>query len=184
MKIVTSSEKAPSVEKALGRAIGNANERLSDMSGRISKMEAGVDAGMSGGSVSISVAVDESRTAFKRLIWANESGSDERNALERAEEKVNERMHRHEGEVVSFHQEIISPPVPQRIYATLIVGVNEEIEDQVQDLTPSERRERLSSALQLLGNDSKTVNISRLAEVFGVSRDTIYRDLDRLGVDR
>jgi DeoR/GlpR family transcriptional regulator of sugar metabolism len=38
--------------------------------------------------------------------------------------------------------------------------------------------------LRLLNNDPKAINLVRVAKIFGVSRDTIYRDLEELGIKR
>jgi predicted DNA-binding transcriptional regulator YafY len=38
--------------------------------------------------------------------------------------------------------------------------------------------------LELLGDSPATINIARVAEIFGVSRSIIYRDLEALGFDR
>jgi DeoR/GlpR family transcriptional regulator of sugar metabolism len=38
--------------------------------------------------------------------------------------------------------------------------------------------------LRLVANDSKAINLAQMAKIFGVSRDTIYRDLEELGIKR
>jgi len=48
----------------------------------------------------------------------------------------------------------------------------------------AERREHLAAALRLLDNDSQAIDISHLAKKFGVSRQPIYNDLQKLGIGR
>jgi DeoR/GlpR family transcriptional regulator of sugar metabolism len=38
--------------------------------------------------------------------------------------------------------------------------------------------------LKLVANDPKAINLAQVAKVFGVSRDTIYKDLENLGIKR
>lgn len=184
MKVITTSEEASSVKDALKKAAETTNERLANLPGQISRIKAEIDAGMSGGTAKVTVAVDEERVARKHLLWANEAGNNKSSALERAEKRINEKMEGVQGEIAGFYQKLISPPIPSRVYASLIVAVNKQPEEKVDDLTSAERRERLASALHILGNDPRSVNVTRLAELFDVSRDTIYRDLRAIGADR
>lgn len=184
VRVLTHTERASEVKQALKKTVETLNGRLADTPGCIREMEADVGVGMAGASARITLSIDEGKFAAKWLLWANEPGSDEGDALRRAEKKINDKLKDLKGKVASFHQEFISPPVPRRTYATLIVAVNEEISWDVGDLSAEERRERLAAALRLLGDDPKSINISHLANLFGVSRDTIYRDLRKLGVSR
>ncbi|MCK4406009.1 MAG: HTH domain-containing protein, partial [Hadesarchaea archaeon] len=66
----------------------------------------------------------------------------------------------------------------------LIVAINEEVPEIVRKLSSDERRERLAAVLRLLGNDPKAINLVQVAKTLGVSRDTLYKDLQELGVER
>lgn len=160
------------------------NSRLAETPGRIAHMKAKLASGLAGATVRIVVAVDENNLCPKCIIWANEAGGDEAAALRRAGEKINAQLKRLKGEAAGFYIEFIRPPLPRRVYATMIVAVNEEIPEGVGKLTADERRERLAAAIKLLASDPKAINLSKVAELFGVSRDVLYEDLRKLGFER
>jgi hypothetical protein len=172
------------VRKALERAAAELNERLANTQGRITKLDANIDSGIAGATARIVAIVDESDFRPKCILWANEVGGSEEAALRRGQERINARLAKLRGEVAGFYLKFITPPLPKRTYATLIVAVNEEVPKKVGKLSLGERRERLAAVLRLLGNDSKAINLAEVAKTFGVSRDTIYRDLQELGMER
>ncbi len=184
MRVLTSVHRASSVKGALEGTIGPLNTQLAEISGCITKMDADVGVGMAGATARITVIVDEAEMAPKFLIWANEPGGDENSALIRAEKKLNIQLQKISGRVAAFYLKFISPPVPRRTYATIIVAVNENIPEKVGKLTAPARRERLAAMLRMFGNDSRAINLSRVAKLFGVSRDVIYEDLRKLGTKR
>ena len=184
MRILSSVGGGTSVKQALKKAAAELNSKLAETPGRIAHMRAKLASGLAGATVRIVVAVDEANLCPKCIIWANEAGGDESAALRRAGEKINAQLDRLKGEAAGFYIEFIRPPLPKRIYATMIVAVNEEIPDGVGKLTADERRERLAAAIKLLASDPKAVNLSRVAELFGVSRDVLYEDLRKLGFER
>jgi predicted HTH domain antitoxin len=171
------------VRKALELAADELNEALIKTQGRITKLDVNIDFGIKS-TVRIIVVVDESDIKLKRVLWANEAGGNEETALNRAREKINEQLSKLHGEVAGFYIKFISPALLKRTYATLLVAVNEEIPEKVGKLDSSERRERLAAALKLFGNDPKAINLAQMAKIFGVSRDTIYKDLHELGIER
>ena len=93
-------------------------------------------------------------------------------------------MEKIKGEIAGLYVKLITPPLPKRTYATIIVAVNENLSKKIEKSNLYERRERLASVLSLLANDPKSINIARVAKVLGVSRDTIYKDLLDLGIKR
>lgn len=171
------------MRKALELATGELNEMLAKIQGRITKLDVSVDFGIKS-TVRIVVVVDESDIRLKRVLWANEAGGSEETALSRAQEKINAQLSKIHGEVAGFYMKFISPPVPKRTYATLLVAVNEEVPEKIGKLDSAERRERLAAALKLFGNDSRAINLAQIAKIFGVSRDTIYKDLHEIGIER
>ena len=157
---------------------------LAKTQGRITKLDANIDSGISGATTRIVVVVDESDIRPKCVLWANEVGGSEATALNRAQEKINAQLTKIRGEVAGFYMKFITPPLPKRTYATLLVAVNEEVSEKVGKLDSTERRERLAAVLRLLGNDPRAINLVQMAKIFGVSRDTIYKDLRELGTER
>ncbi len=172
------------MKKALKRATTELNEKLAKMQGCITRMEASVGSGLTGGIARIALVVDESDFRPKCILWVNEVGGSEAVALQRAQDKINARLAKLRGEMVGFYLKFITPPLTKRTYATLIVALNEEMPKKVEKLNLSERRERLAMILRLLGNDPKAINLAQLAKSFGVSRDTLYKDLQELGMER
>lgn len=184
MQVLSCVQRAKNVRKALERAVAELNGRLVKTQGCITKMDARVDSGIAGATVRVVTVVDESNVKPKSVLWANEAGSNEKRALSRAQEKINAQLARLHGEIVGFYWKFITPPIPKRTYATLIVAINEEVPEKVRKLSSDERRERLAAVLRLLGNDPKAINLAQVAKAFGVSRDTIYNDLRELGIER
>lgn len=172
------------MRKALERTATEINGMLAKTQGRITKLDANVDSGISGATVRVVAIVDESDLRPKYILWANEAGGNDRTALRRAQEKINVQLAKLRGEIAEFYLKFINPPLPKRIYATLIVAVNEEVPEKVGKLGSGERRERLAAMLRLLGNDSKAINLAQVAKIFGISRDTVYKDLQDLGIER
>ncbi len=172
------------MRKALGRVATELNEMLASTQGCITKLDANIDSGISGATARIVAVVDESDLRPKCILWANEAGGNDRTALRRAQEKINVQLAKLRGEIAGFYLKFITPPLPKRTYATLIVAVNEEMPKKVGKLSLEERRERLAAMLRLLGNDPRAINLAQVAKIFGVSRDTIYKDLQDLGTKR
>lgn len=172
------------VQKALEKTAAELNELLAKAPGRITKLDANIYSGISGATARMVVAVDGRDFRPKSIIWANEVGNSEESALRRAQEKINARLAKLHGEIAEFYLKFITPPLPKRTYATLIVAVNEDMPEKMGKLNPNERRERLAAMLRLLGNDSQAINLAHVARVFGVSRDTVYKDLEDLGIER
>ena len=172
------------MRKALKRASNELNEKLAKMQGCITRMEASVNSGLTGGIARIALVIDESDVKPKCVLWVNEVGGSEEVALRRAQDKINARLAKLRGEIIGFYLKFITPPLTKRTYATLIVAVNEEVPKKIRKLSLGERRERLAVVLRLLGNDSKAINLVQIAKSFGVSRDTIYKDLQELGMER
>lgn len=184
LKVITCTRRGMSVRKSLNRVANEVNEKLSKTLGRITKLDATVESGISGATVRVIVAVDESDLRPKSIVWANEPASNDEAALRLAQDKINEQMEKIKGEIAGLYVKLITPPLPKRTYATIIVAVNENLPKKIEKSNLYERRERLASVLSLLANDPKSINIARVAKVLGVSRDTIYKDLLDLGIKR
>ena len=50
--------------------------------------------------------------------------------------------------------------------------------------TAKETMERIRKIVELLNNNPSALNVAKVAEVFGVSRTMIYKDLEALGFKR
>lgn len=184
MRIISSKYGGGTVKEALDRVGKEINRKLADTPGSISSFESEINVGFAGANVRLIVTVDEREIQNKRFIWVNRGGSNEEEALTKAEEEMNPVMEKIRGEIADFYIEFVSPPLPQRVYVTMIAGVNESVPEETEELTAKERRARIARIVNLLGNEPDAVNISKTAEIFGVSRDIIYRDLEKMGFER
>ncbi|KXA96429.1 hypothetical protein AKJ39_04625 [candidate division MSBL1 archaeon SCGC-AAA259J03] len=184
MRIISSVKKERAVKAAVRKVSDELNDKLSRISGRISEINAKIDVGFSGATVRLVVIVDREKVRSKKIFWANKGSSNEKEALRLAEKEMNPKIENISGEIADSHIQFVSPPIPQRVYVTMIAGVNEKVPEKVGKLSTDERRARLSEILLLVDNEPKAINISKIAQIFEVSRDTIYKDLTRLGHER
>ncbi len=184
MQILSSIKWGGNVHRALEKAVVELNVSLSKNPGRITKLDANIESGISGATARIVVTVDENDIHTKYILWANEPGGNEGIALRRAQDKINTHLTKIRGELAGFYLKFITPPLPKRTYATVIVAVNEDLPQRMGKLSSEGRKERLAALLRLLGNDPKSINLAHVARVFGVSRDTIYKDLEDLNTKR
>ncbi len=84
-------------------------------------------------------------------------------------------------DVVGFELGTYTTPVTRRTYAVGIVVYNRRIESMdLGELETERRRELLASVLRTFNYNVRVLNISELARVFGVSRDTIYYDVETI----
>lgn len=184
MRIISSTKKASSVKKTLKSISDELNRKMKKIPGSIAKLKTDINVGASGAKTRIIVAIDEEEICNKRIIWSNKGGSNEEEALRYAEEEINPKIERISGKIADFHTEFVSPPIPKRTYVTIIAGINEKTPKETTGLNTEERRARIKEILNLLGNKPEAINISKTAETFQVSRDIIYRDLEKLGIKR
>jgi hypothetical protein len=87
-------------------------------------------------------------------------------------------------EVVSFKIGTYTTPVTRRTYAVGVVAYNRVFPAASRVMETRDRRELLAHILALFDYNPKVLNISELARIFGVSRDTIYYDIQRILKDR
>ncbi len=83
--------------------------------------------------------------------------------------------------VVSFKLGSYTTPVTRRTYAVGVVVYNMKLENlEFNNFETERRRELLAYILGVFNYNVKVLNISELARVFGVSRDTIYYDVESI----
>lgn len=184
MRVLSSEKTGGTVQEALKKVSFHVNEELSKTPGSIAEFKPSINVGVSGASARLIVIVDEKKIRSKNILWVNEGGSSREEALSRAKEKINSEIKNISGEVADSHIEFVSPPLPKRVYVTIILGVNEKVPEKIGKLNTEERRARIFEILSLLGNEAKALNISEISKIFKVSRDTIYKDLEKLGFNR
>ncbi|MBO8174826.1 MAG: hypothetical protein H0Z18_06165 [Thermococcus sp.] len=134
--------------------------------------------------VTITLDIDESQAAEKGIITAYTSGKNKKDATKKLQELINKQI-KSSMEIVDFEIGTYTTPVTRRTYAVGIVVYNIPIyEIELNRLSIRERRKILAKALELFNYNPKVLNISEVARTFGVSRDSIYYDIEQILKER
>lgn len=182
MKLLSKTKGGSTVSNALSEVIKELNQELKEVDGLINKITCDLSAGPAGASVSVSLMVNGSEPRRKRVIGINEKGINREHSMRKATDKLNKLLDGIKGELVDVYVKTIITPLPGRVYTTIIGAVNEVLLEDVQD--SSMRRMRIKKALELFNNNPTAINVASVADVFGVSRTIIYKDLEVLGFKR
>ena len=168
-----------SIEDCINEIAKKSEEILSNTSGSIksSKITLTFGAFMN---LLVILNVDPTHPSKKGIIVDFSSGRNKENAIEKVLEKLNGRIPR-EAQVIDFEIKTYTTPVTRRTYAVGIVVYNVmEIKKPLREFSIAERRQLLSSVLRAFDYNPRVLNISELARVFGVSRDSIYYDIEQI----
>lgn len=182
MRIIGNTKVGVDVSGALQEALKEMNEELKVVDGSITDTECDVSAGPSGASVSVTTVINGSEPRRKEVIGVNEKGVSREHAMKKAIDRLNGLMKEKSGEIADVYIKTIVTPLPGRVYTTMIVAVNEDLLEVAQD--SNVRRQRIKKALELMGNDPSSINVASVAQIFGVSRTMIYKDLEAMGFKR
>ncbi|MFA4640433.1 helix-turn-helix domain-containing protein [Pyrococcus kukulkanii] len=106
------------------------------------------------------------------------SGNKEK-AIEELQEKLNSKI-APDMEIKDFSLETYTTPVTRRTYAVAVILYNRPVKSSFEELKLQNRRKILAKLLELVNFNPKALNISELARMFGVSRDTIYNDIQQI----
>ncbi len=182
MKVISKVRSSRSVNKALRGALKEVNIELGSVDGLITKLECEVSLIPSGALVSIMTTVNGDDKCHKEVLGVNTRGGNGDTSVRKAAGGLNELLKDKNGEIIDIYSKTVAP-LPGRVYTTMIAAVNETDKGPIVKDTGA-RRERIKKTLELLGNSPNSLNIARVAEIFGVSRSIIYRDLEVLGYER
>lgn len=182
MKIISRSIGSGDIESALAKSVEEINKELEKVDGKITKAYIETSVYPSGWYVTVNVAVSGNTPHKKSIIGINQKGKNLEESMKKATDKLNSTIAEKEGEVVDVFSKTISTPLSARKYTTIVAAINEDVPMPAKNAAL--RRQRLKNALELLNNDPKSINVSKVAEVFGVSRGIIYKDLEELGFKR
>ena len=134
--------------------------------------------------VTITLNINESQPAEKGIITAYTSGKNKRDAMEKLQDIINKQI-KSSMQIVDFEVGTYTTPVTRRTYAVGIVVYNIPIHKiELSQLGIKERRKILAKALELFNYNPKVLNISEVARTFGVSRDSIYYDIEQILKER
>lgn len=182
MKVISRSIGSGDIGSALAKSVEEINKELEKVDGKITKAYVETSVYPSGWYVTINIAVSGNTPYKKSIVGINQKGKNLEQSMKRATEKLNSAIADKEGEVVDVFNKTISTPLSARKYTTIVAAINENAFMPAKNATL--RRERLRSSLELLANDPKSINVSKVADAFGVSRGIIYKDLEELGLKR
>ncbi len=182
MKIISVSKSEGDVGQALDSIISELNDKLKKIDGLISKTECDISAGPSGAAVTITLVVNGDEPFHKEIIGVNQKGWSREHSMKKAEEALNTIMKEKKGRISDVFVKSIISPLPGRVYTTIVASINEDAIEKVNNAAL--RRRRIKKSLELFNNDPASINVARVAEVFGVSRTMIYRDLESMGYHR
>ncbi len=130
--------------------------------------------------LSMTLLVDPTRTGGGLIIEHASGGRDR--AIREVLERINARIKN--AEVVAFRIGTYTTPVTRRTYAVGVVVFNSIPKVEGERLETSSRRKVIAHVLELFDYNPKVLNISELSRVFGVSRDTIYYDIEQILKER
>jgi hypothetical protein len=127
--------------------------------------------------LSASLVLDPSRVGGGVVVEYS-SGRDRESTIEEVLGTINARLKG--ANVVAFKVGTYTTPVTRRTYSVGVAVYNRlgMRSDEVQET--SQRRKLLAHVLSLFNYNPKVLNISELARTFGVSRDTIYYDIQQI----
>jgi hypothetical protein len=182
VKIISRSIGSGDIGSALAKSVEEINLELEEVDGRITKAYVETSVYPSGWYVTINVAVSGNSPQKKSIVGINQKGKNLEQSMKHATEKLNDIIAEKGGDVVDIFSKTTSTPLSARKYTTIVAAINEDASMPAKNAVL--RRARIKKTLELLGSDPKSINVSKVAEVFGVSRVIIYKDLEELGFKR
>lgn len=133
--------------------------------------------------LNVTVLLDPGVDMRKGIIVSYSHGKNKEDAIEKTMENINRLLQN--ARVVDFEVGTYTTPVTRRTYAVVVVVYNAPPgEKSLPDYTIKERRELLASVLEKFNYNPRVFNISEIARIFGVSRDSIYYDIEQILKER
>ncbi|ASJ12281.1 hypothetical protein [Thermococcus thioreducens] len=134
--------------------------------------------------LTVTLLLDSSGNNRKGILADYSPGKHKEDAIQRTLEKLNSALPRG-AQIVDFEIGTYTTPVTRRTYAVGIVVYNAPLEiKSFTEYTIKERRELLAKVLENFNYNPRVLNISEIARMFGVSRDSIYYDIEQILRDR
>jgi len=168
-----------SIEECIGEINKKSEELLNGAPGFIhaAKIALSFGAFMNLGVV---LSLDRSTPAVKAVRAEFSSGRQKEAAINGALEKLNSAIP-DRAKIVEFEVKTYTTPVTRRTYAVAVAVYNLfERSKPIAEYSLRERRELIAMVLEAFDYNPKVLNISELARVFGVSRDSIYYDIEQI----
>jgi len=183
MEIIVLHSESVNVEDCVRHMKEKIESEVISKHGKISKGKVEIGLGAFA-SLKIVIAIDETTPSRKGAIIEYAVGKSKEGALKKLQDEINEELKKNL-EIVDFEIATYTTPVTRRTYAVGVVLYNVPTNDRkLAELDIKERRELLSKTLSIFNYNPKVLNISEVARVFGVSRDSIYYDIEQILKER
>ncbi len=127
--------------------------------------------------LSVSLLVDPSNLGG-RVVAKYSTGRSRDKAIESVLTEINPLIDN--AEVVAFKIGTYTTPVTRKTYAVGVVAYNLPMKPATRITDTLGRRKLLAHVLSLFDYNPRVLNISELARIFNVSRDTIYYDIQQI----
>ncbi|ANF23617.1 hypothetical protein A7C91_08605 [Thermococcus piezophilus] len=130
--------------------------------------------------LTVTVLLDTGVNMKKGILAEYAVGRNKEEAVDRVLEKINRALPS-ETRVVDFEVGTYTTPITRRTYAVGVVVYNVPLKKRpFREFTIKERRELLANVLEMFNYNQRVLNISEIARIFGVSRDSIYYDIEQI----
>lgn len=183
MELVVIQCESSSIEECVRTIRENAKKELSSKPGKIVKSRISLSFGAFM-NLSLALTVNSTELADKGVIVEYSSGKSKEDALKNVQKKINSQLTPYY-EIVDFEFGTYTMPVTRRHYAIGVTVYNVPAQkSELHLLGVKERRELLAKALELFQYNPRALNISEIARIFKVSRDSIYYDIEQILKER
>ncbi len=179
MELINIQHDSASIEDCVTNVAIKSKEALSGRRGYIasSKIELSFGAFMN---LSITLALDFGKDMGKGIAVDYAHGRGRGDALGKAVEGLNKKLPE-KAQIVDFQLGTYVTPVTRRTYAVAVAVYNVPSERKpLHEFGINERRALLRRILEEFNYNPRVLNISEIARTFGVSRDSIYYDIEQI----
>lgn len=124
--------------------------------------------------------IDECQRSTNGILAEFSSGRNKEDAITKVLDVINGKIPKN-AQVIEFELKTYTTPVTRRTYAVAVAVYNiPEVEKPLLEYSIQERRRLLASVLKVFNYNPRVLNISEIARMFGVSRDSIYYDIGQI----
>ncbi|AMQ19235.1 hypothetical protein A0127_08695 [Thermococcus peptonophilus] len=179
MRLLNFQHESANVEDCTSTVVELSNKALKSTHGFISSAKISLSFGAFM-NLRVTVLIDDEKDMLKGIIAEHSTGKNRADALNKALELLNSKLPKN-AEVVDFEVGTYVTPVTRRAYGVAVAVYNVPIgRKNFSEFTTGERRHLLERVLREFNYNPKVLNISELARMFGVSRDSIYYDIQQI----
>lgn len=179
MELVALQSESVSIEECVNDIVRKSRQILSSKPGFIksSRIRLTFGAFMN---LTVTLLIERGENMNKGVLADYSPGKNKEDAISKALQKINNRLPAN-ARVVDFEVGTYTTPVTRRTYAVGVAVYNVPLEIKpLESFSTKERRELLGRILESFNYNPRVLNISEIARMFGVSRDSIYYDIEQI----